>query len=241
MKDVEKLLEKILADRSDFVRKPWAYIIEKEKDGFKGTFAQYDEEKNEYSIWSDSGRDMVLMAIVQLLDFTPEELHELAEDLRSANAVKSTLKNKNKREEKKMFVKKYYHVSGVFDADKKTVYCSECGAVLDENLLSDVPCTAFVNYVCLYGEYRFDINVWNCRASLRVYREIGNNIEYCSLDFKNPEDKSKLEELVYKSVEDVGMINMSGIYPLSDELQAFLEEKLGKREIEIKNRESNAT
>lgn len=137
--------------------------------------------------------------------------------------------------------KKYYHVSGILT--KKGIRCSECGVMLDENLKHNKPCSIPTAATSVFKYYNFEISVWSCNAVLQVFKiEIINGHEirqYYNIICKNKKIEEKLEELIYKSVDEQGFINQSGIYSLSSELEYFIEKEFGKgiflKEEKIKN------
>jgi len=80
----------------------------------------------------------------------------------------------------------------------------------------------------------FEVSVWNCKAELLCYHEdpAGCRTYY---DIKAPEEvRDKIAELVEASVYRAGgALNISGIYPLSPELERFLWEKLQEGTMKI--------
>jgi len=126
-------------------------------------------------------------------------------------------------------MRKYYHPTGVVTNGE--VYCTYCGEKLDDKGMSGIPCSVQTANHYITDGYNFAVNVWNCSANLIVFKEIGNTREYYDI----VADKKTLDEidaLVIKSVyESGGAINWSGMYPISDELAKYLEEKIGNGEI----------
>ena len=119
-----------------------------------------------------------------------------------------------------MFERYYYH-SGTITPEGETI-CPDCGAKLGDGLLSPEPCkydtTAFVKYEGLW----WFINVWNCRAVLCATENMRGYLRYRKI-ICDEKTREKINELVIKSVEEHGALNISGLYGLSDELVEFLE------------------
>jgi hypothetical protein len=138
--------------------------------------------------------------------------------------------------------KEYYHPHGRVTQEGVTqegatqevkIMCGQCGILLDETLKSKTPCSIPMAATSIFKGYEFEVDVWNCAARLLVFRaERSGGSEkrkYFDLDFKNKETRQRLDELVEGSVYAAGgMINRSGIYPLSDELEAFIETGFGE-------------
>lgn len=99
--------------------------------------------------------------------------------------------------------------------------------------MSEKPCSIPTATQSLLDDYRFEISVWNCKASLICFKEHDNTRQIFSLD-TTPEIKEQIEALAEDSVYQAGgAINWSGIYPLSEELENFLEDKLKNGEIKL--------
>jgi len=86
--------------------------------------------------------------------------------------------------------------------------------------------TAFV--IC------FEVSVWNCIAELVAYTETPDG-KRCYLDIVADEEVlDRLDELAEESVYRAGgAINISGLYPLSDELKCYLVECLARGTIRL--------
>ncbi|MEM2056865.1 MAG: hypothetical protein QXO76_01225 [Thermoproteota archaeon] len=123
--------------------------------------------------------------------------------------------------------KKYYHLSA-HSAGDKVIYCTACGVELDSvTLLGDLPCIHPTAWCSVFNSrYYFEIQVWNFQASLQCFTHKDFTRVYYKIECD--EDKSeKIAELTVKSVyEHGGALNISGVYPLSSELEKILEEGL---------------
>jgi len=80
----------------------------------------------------------------------------------------------------------------------------------------------------------FEISVWNCKAELVCYTEDSNGKrEYFEIQ-ADDDVRDQLDELVYDSVYKAGgAINISGLYPLSKELERFLWSGIAEGKIKI--------
>jgi len=80
----------------------------------------------------------------------------------------------------------------------------------------------------------FEISVWNCRAELVCYTEDANGRRKYFEIQADDEVLDRLDELVYDSVYKAGgAINISGLYPLSKELEHFLWSGIAEGKIRI--------
>ncbi len=70
--------------------------------------------------------------------------------------------------------------------------------------------------------YYFLISVWDCHASLMLVE----NGKYGMTPIC--EVKEIPYDMLLKAVEEVGAINMSGLYPISSEVEAWLKKELGQ-------------
>lgn len=121
-----------------------------------------------------------------------------------------------------MYERLYTH-SGILTEDGKVI-CPLCCVELDEDLMSPEPCIYDTASLVKYGGLWWFINVSNCQAELCVAENFIGHIRYRTITC-NEETKDKLQELVVKSVEEHGALNISGIYGPSDELMSFIIEK----------------
>ncbi|MEM3370013.1 MAG: hypothetical protein QXE90_04165 [Candidatus Micrarchaeia archaeon] len=105
-----------------------------------------------------------------------------------------------------------------------------------ESNLSEQPCTVPTAAQSVYRNYRFEISVWNCKASLLCFTEDkSGKRKYYSLQTMDNSLSETTNRLAEKSVYDVGSaINFSGIYPLNKELEEFLEKNLDNKKIILK-------
>jgi hypothetical protein len=72
------------------------------------------------------------------------------------------------------------------------------------------------------GQAYFLIDIWNCsaRISLMIISEDGNGMKSLSI----PEIEEITEEMLETAINDVGgFINMSGHYPISEEIKTILQ------------------
>lgn len=119
-----------------------------------------------------------------------------------------------------MYERLYQH-SGMLISEKETI-CPLCHEELDENLMSPNPCVYDTTSFVRYGGMWWFINVWNCRAVLCATENMRGYLRYRKI-ICDEKTKEKINELVIKSVEEHGALNISGLYGLSDELVEFLE------------------
>lgn len=128
--------------------------------------------------------------------------------------------------------KLFYHCGGEI-INGKHCRCTCCGKNIPLNeTLSAEPCIPGVAYRCVYGNCSFEISLWNFTPGL-IVRDVKTD-EIYDLEFTNPEHKEKVEKLLVASIYDAGgAINFSGIYPINEDLEKFLEEKLSSGEIKV--------
>lgn len=130
--------------------------------------------------------------------------------------------------------KLYYHLEVGYNPSSPESYCLRCGSKIIESNLSEQPCSVPTAAQSLYEGYRFEISVWNCKAGLLCFTEdkYGNRTYF---DLKADENiLSAIDQLAEESVYQVsGAINFSGIYPLSETLENFLEDGIKAGEIVI--------
>jgi len=80
----------------------------------------------------------------------------------------------------------------------------------------------------------FEISVWNCKAELVCYTEDPNGRRKYFEIQADDEVLDQLDEFVYDSVYKAGgAINISGLYPLSKELERFLLSGIAEGKIKI--------
>lgn len=130
--------------------------------------------------------------------------------------------------------KLYYHPETSYNPNSSESYCLRCGSKMVESNLSEQPCSVPTAAQSLYEGYRFEISVWNLRASLLCFTEdkYGNRKYF---DLKADENiLSAIDQLAEESVYGAGgAINFSGIYPLSEVLENFLEDGIKSGKIVI--------
>jgi hypothetical protein len=111
--------------------------------------------------------------------------------------------------------KKFYLHPSAEVRDGKWV-CSYCGKELPQNLRTEFPCSVSVKQPF---DSEIEVNVWNCEARVVVKGEI---VDPDKLPMRQA---IKLVRLAVDSVEAFGgAINISGIYPPSDELCSYVEQ-----------------
>jgi hypothetical protein len=111
--------------------------------------------------------------------------------------------------------KKYYVHPSAELRDGKWV-CPYCLKELPQDLCTDFPCSVSVKQPF---DSEIEVNVWNCEARVVVKGEIvdPDKLPMCKA--------MKLVRLAVDSVEaSGGAINMSGIYPPSNELCEYVEQ-----------------
>ncbi len=129
--------------------------------------------------------------------------------------------------------KLYYHPSAYYYPDTKKIVCQDCGVELNENGMSSEPCLIPTAAQSVLDNLKFEISVWNCRAFLLCFTEERGKRRYYKFDCSE-EIKEKIDKLAIDSVYKAGgAINFSGIYPLSEELENFLEERIKNKEITL--------
>jgi len=116
-----------------------------------------------------------------------------------------------------------YTHSGILTEDGKVIYPRGC-VELNEDLMSPEPCIYDTASLVKYGGLWWFINVSNCQAELCAAENFIGHIRYRKITC-DEETKDELQELVIKSVEEHGALNISGIYGPSDELMSFITEK----------------
>jgi len=121
-----------------------------------------------------------------------------------------------------MYERLYPH-SGILTEDGRTI-CPLCYAELNEDLMSPEPCIYDTASLVKYDGLWWFINVSGCQAELCAAENFIGHIRYRTITC-DEETKDKLQELVVKSVEEHGALNISGIYGPSDELMSFIIEK----------------
>ncbi len=122
--------------------------------------------------------------------------------------------------------RKYYHGTARYIGG--VLYCEECRQVLDAKrpLLSDKPCV-FENWITNINGFDFQISVWNCTAELLVFKE---NFEegiikrdYFELEITDEKIKELIDKYVIDSIHEIGgAINISGVYPLNEDLENLI-------------------
>ncbi len=126
--------------------------------------------------------------------------------------------------------KKYYHPEGIFKNGK--FYCKMCGIELGEELFSEVPCTYPTSSISNLGELNFEIQVWNLTPRLLVYQG-----DYKRKYYKVIADekvKEKLHNLMVESIYEAGgALNFSGVYPLSNKLERYIEKMYNEGRIKF--------
>jgi len=128
--------------------------------------------------------------------------------------------------------KKYYHISG--QISKEGITCTDCGVKLDEDLMSNAPCiysTAAQTIINPLG-IRLQISVWNCQVDIEAFKRNNSRTTYHRIK-TSAQAKKKLHRLAIEAVNQVGAINMSGIYSLSRELEQYIYELLDKNKIKF--------
>ncbi len=129
--------------------------------------------------------------------------------------------------------KLYYHPSFYLAEDGKWK-CSYCHKEISNNGMIPEPCVYPTAAQSVFDNYRFEISVWNCECSLCCFREEKGHRNYFKIDCSE-EIKQKIDILMEDSIYDVGgAINISGIYPLNEKLENFLESKIKNGEIVLK-------
>jgi len=121
-----------------------------------------------------------------------------------------------------MYERLYTH-SGILTEDGKVI-CPLCCVELNEDLMSPEPCIYDTASLVKYGGLWWFINVSKCQAELCAEENFIGRIRYRKIT-GDEETKDELQELVIKSVEEHGALNISGIYGPSDELMSFIIEK----------------
>ncbi|NPV51707.1 MAG: hypothetical protein HPY60_11015 [Candidatus Methanofastidiosum sp.] len=131
--------------------------------------------------------------------------------------------------EKHKLERYYYHPFGRIVENK--LICGYCGKVVDSLFPSKVPCKPDIASVLKWKDYFIELNVgFFGKVGLLAYREKnGNRFDYHVVEGIDNETKVELERLMFKAVEEVGAINFTDIYPITDELMEFLEENIGTR------------
>lgn len=117
-------------------------------------------------------------------------------------------------------MRKYQHVAGQVEGGRIT--CTECGAVLDENLRSDVPCSIPTTSLGETGGLLWFINVYNCRAELMAQDAVGRYYT-CECD---AELEEKIQEMIEEAVNEQGSITWSGMYSVPDGLLELISESI---------------
>lgn len=137
--------------------------------------------------------------------------------------------------EERKFRVRYYHPAGVFGKEK--IVCHMCGVELDEKFLSEIPCSIQTANRLEVDGYVFEVMVWNCEVKLLVsVEEEWGRRRYFEIEYSSEDVKKRVDELLLSSVEKAGgSINMSGAYPLSEELVGFLVDCWEKGEIKVKS------
>lgn len=108
--------------------------------------------------------------------------------------------------------RKYIHPEGEIHDGK--LYCTECGALLNDDLSADECCTVSTTSLAQIGGLCWFINVWNCKAELTALDASGEyHVAEC-----DPELEEEVRRLVEDAVDKQGAINWSGWYAVPDEL-----------------------
>ncbi len=128
--------------------------------------------------------------------------------------------------------KLYYHCGGEL-INAEQYICSACKKVLPiGETLSEIPCAKGVAYLCVHNNFGFEISLWNLVPQL-VIRDL-KTFDLYTFKCKDEKIKEKIEKLMGDSIYEIGSaLNLSGIYPINEELERFLEEKIDSGEIEI--------
>ncbi len=121
-----------------------------------------------------------------------------------------------------MYERLYTH-SGILTEDGRVV-CPLCRVELDENLMSPEPCIYDTASLVKHDGLWWFINVSGYQAELCATENFIGKIKYRKI-ICDETTEDKLQELVIKSVEEHGALNISGIYGPSDELMNFIIEK----------------
>lgn len=121
----------------------------------------------------------------------------------------------------------YHHAGGMYCEDGEVV-CQKCGAELDDNLLSPNPCLIQTTSVIYHNGLYLFINVSDLHAELCIVKNIIGQIQYLKIRCTDRTLAKKLHDLVLRSVEKEGAINISGLYSVSDELFNFIENNRNK-------------
>jgi len=121
----------------------------------------------------------------------------------------------------------YHHAGGMYREDGKVV-CQKCGAELDDNLLSADPCLIQSTSVIYHDGLYWFINVSGLHAELCIAKNIIGQTQYLKIRCADKATAKKLHDLVLRSVEEEGAINISGLYSVSDELFNFIENNRDK-------------
>jgi len=121
-----------------------------------------------------------------------------------------------------MYERLYIH-SGILTGDGRVV-CSLCRVELDENLMSPESCIYDTASLVKHDGLWWFINVSGCQAKLCAAENFIGKIGYRKI-ICDETIEEKLRELVIKSVEEHGALNISGIYGPSDRLMNFIIEK----------------
>lgn len=130
----------------------------------------------------------------------------------------------------------HYHPDSYYNSDTSTWHCSQCH-VETRNGMSEFPCNILTAAQSVLGDYKFEISVWNLSARVICFKEDKGKRHYFKIK-TTEEIKNHVKKLAEDSVYQAGgVISFSGIYPLSEELERFLEEKIKNGEITLKQKE----
>jgi len=132
--------------------------------------------------------------------------------------------------------KLYYHGSVVLQEGRAA--CSMCGVEVNDNLLSEKPCSIpTAHYVVFdelpeYADVYWVLHVSNFSAALLAGRQVPGGMRYVSASVKDDCLVELLEDTLLASVEvSGGARNISGFYGISDELANLLQDWLAEGKI----------
>jgi len=133
--------------------------------------------------------------------------------------------------------KLYYHGGGVILQEGRAI-CSMCGVEVNDNLLSEKPCSIpTAHYVVFdelpeYADVYWVISVSNFRAALLAGKQVPGGMRYVSVSVKDDCLVEQLEDILLASVEaSGGARNISGFYGISDKLANLLRDWLADEKI----------
>jgi hypothetical protein len=101
-------------------------------------------------------------------------------------------------------------------------YCTYCNKEIPESMQTEWPCTVSVSQPF---DSEIEISVWNCQAKVLLKKTINNREEHLPIAEAmqlTPAETTQITQYAEQSVEAVGMINQSGIYPPNDALVKYI-------------------